>query len=90
MHNRVESIVSIAERIRSLVPDARVGVGHAQLSDEGLEQVMLATTGPGESDEMLSSGGIAVDHLAMLPGSLSPAWRAACDEDSGWSELRPT
>jgi len=42
IHNRVESIVSIAERVRSLVPDARVGVGHAQLSDEALEQVMLA------------------------------------------------
>jgi len=42
IHNRVESIVSIAEHIRALVPDARVGVGHAQMSDEGLEQVMLA------------------------------------------------
>lgn len=42
VHNRVESILSIAERIRQLVPDARVGVGHAQLSDEALEQVMLA------------------------------------------------
>ena len=42
VHNRVESIVSIAERIRALVPDARVGVGHAQLSDTALEQVMLA------------------------------------------------
>ncbi len=42
VHNRVESIQSIADRIRELVPDARVGVGHAQLSDEGLEQVMLA------------------------------------------------
>jgi transcription-repair coupling factor (superfamily II helicase) len=42
VHNRVESIVSLAERIRSLVPDARVGVGHAQLSDEALEAVMLA------------------------------------------------
>jgi len=41
VHNRVESIVSIAEHIRSLVPDARVGVGHAQLSDEALENVML-------------------------------------------------
>ncbi|WP_005035094.1 transcription-repair coupling factor [Holophaga foetida] len=41
IHNRVESIVSIAERIRTLVPDARVGVGHAQLSDEALEQVMV-------------------------------------------------
>jgi transcription-repair coupling factor (superfamily II helicase) len=41
VHNRVESIVSMAERIRALVPDARVGVGHAQLTDEGLEAVML-------------------------------------------------
>ncbi|MDR3673308.1 MAG: transcription-repair coupling factor [Holophaga sp.] len=42
VHNRVESIVSVAERIRALVPDARVGVGHAQLSDQALEAVMLA------------------------------------------------
>ena len=41
VHNRVESIVSVAERIRTLVPDARVGVGHAQLTDEALEAVML-------------------------------------------------
>ncbi|HJW71565.1 MAG TPA: transcription-repair coupling factor [Geothrix sp.] len=41
VHNRVESIVSIAARVRELVPDARVGVGHGQLTDEGLEQVML-------------------------------------------------
>jgi transcription-repair coupling factor (superfamily II helicase) len=41
VHNRVESILSVAERIRELVPDARVGVGHAQLSDEALEQAML-------------------------------------------------
>jgi len=42
VHNRVESILSVAERIRELVPDARVGVGHARLSDEALEQVMLS------------------------------------------------
>ena len=42
VHNRVETIVSVAERIRALVPDARVGVGHAQLTDEGLEAVMLS------------------------------------------------
>jgi transcription-repair coupling factor (superfamily II helicase) len=41
VHNRVESIVSVAERIRALVPDARVGVGHAQLTDDALEEVML-------------------------------------------------
>jgi len=41
IHNRVESIVSVAEHIRTMVPDARVGVGHAQLTDEALENVML-------------------------------------------------
>jgi transcription-repair coupling factor (superfamily II helicase) len=42
IHNRVDSILSVAERIRELVPDAKVGIGHAQLSDEALEQVMLS------------------------------------------------
>ncbi len=42
VHNRVESIVSIAARVRELVPDARVAVAHGQLTDEGLEQAMLA------------------------------------------------
>jgi transcription-repair coupling factor (superfamily II helicase) len=41
VHNRVDSIVSIAEKIRSLVPDARVGVGHARLSSNSLEMVMM-------------------------------------------------
>jgi transcription-repair coupling factor (superfamily II helicase) len=42
VHNRVESIVTVAARIRELVPDARVGVGHAQLTDDALEAAMLA------------------------------------------------
>ncbi len=41
VHNRVESIVTVAARIRELVPDARVGVGHAQMTDEALEAAML-------------------------------------------------
>ena len=41
VHNRVESIQTVAERVRTLVPDARVGVGHGQMTDEGLEHVMV-------------------------------------------------
>jgi len=41
VHNRVDSIVTVAARIRELVPDARVGVGHAQMTDEALEAAML-------------------------------------------------
>jgi len=41
VHNRVESIVTVAARIRELVPEARVGIGHAQMTDEALEAAML-------------------------------------------------
>jgi transcription-repair coupling factor (superfamily II helicase) len=41
LHNRVESIERAAARLRDLVPEARVAVGHGQLNEEALERVML-------------------------------------------------
>ena len=41
IHNRVQSIDRAAARIRELVPDARVAVGHGQMGEHQLEQVML-------------------------------------------------
>jgi transcription-repair coupling factor (superfamily II helicase) len=41
LHNRVESIDRTAKRIRELVPEARVAVGHGQMSEDALEQVMV-------------------------------------------------
>jgi transcription-repair coupling factor (superfamily II helicase) len=41
VHNRVESIYSIAEMLRALVPEARFRVGHGQLPERELERVML-------------------------------------------------
>ena len=41
VHNRVESIFSIAGLITRLVPEARVAVGHGQMGDDDLEKVML-------------------------------------------------
>ena len=41
IHNRVESIYSLAELIMKLVPKARVVVGHGQLGEKDLEKVML-------------------------------------------------
>jgi transcription-repair coupling factor (superfamily II helicase) len=40
VHNRVESIYSLADLVRRLCPRARVGVGHAQMSEKELETVM--------------------------------------------------
>jgi transcription-repair coupling factor (superfamily II helicase) len=42
VHNRVESIYEISEKIRELVPKARIIVGHGQMSEGELEKVMLA------------------------------------------------
>ncbi len=42
VHNRVENIYEIASRLQELVPAARIGVGHGQMSETELERVMLA------------------------------------------------
>ncbi|HEY0760354.1 MAG TPA: transcription-repair coupling factor, partial [Acidisarcina sp.] len=41
VHNRVETIYEIAAKIRELVPEARVTVGHGQMGEAELERVML-------------------------------------------------
>jgi transcription-repair coupling factor (superfamily II helicase) len=41
VHNRVESIYSLANLITRLVPEARVGIGHGQMNDDALERVMV-------------------------------------------------
>ena len=41
IHNRVESIHSIAHMVQKLVPRARVVVGHGQMTEKALESVML-------------------------------------------------
>ena len=41
LHNRVESIDRAAKRLAELVPEARIAVGHGQLNEDALEQVML-------------------------------------------------
>src|SRR5438046_8276737 len=41
VHNRVESIFSIGDLVRRLVPEARVVVGHGQMDEESLERAML-------------------------------------------------
>ena len=40
VHNRIETIETIAARVRSLAPRARIGVAHGQLPADELERVM--------------------------------------------------
>lgn len=40
LHNRVESIHEVADQLQQLIPQARFGVAHGQMSSEELEEVM--------------------------------------------------
>ena len=41
VHNRVESIYSMADLLHRLVPEAKIGVGHGQMGEDELEKVMV-------------------------------------------------
>ncbi|MEJ5359762.1 MAG: transcription-repair coupling factor [Desulfobacterales bacterium] len=41
VHNTVQTIEAMAERLRRLVPEARLGVAHGQMAEEDLEDAML-------------------------------------------------
>jgi transcription-repair coupling factor (superfamily II helicase) len=41
VHNRVYNILEVAEEIQNLVPDARIIVGHGQMAEGELEDVMM-------------------------------------------------
>ncbi len=61
VHNRIETIDGMAEHIRHVVPRARVGVGHGQMRERELEEVMRRFV-DGEIDVLVSTN----------PGSMCP------------------
>ena len=42
VHNRVQSIAMIADNLRELVPEAEIAIGHGQMPEDELENVMTA------------------------------------------------
>ncbi|OGQ48415.1 MAG: transcription-repair coupling factor [Deltaproteobacteria bacterium RIFCSPLOWO2_02_44_9] len=54
VHNRVQSIGAMADYLRRLVPEARIGVAHGQMKEKELEMVMAAFVNK-EYDILLST-----------------------------------
>ena len=54
VHNRVQTIDTVAARLRELLPNARVGIGHGQMKEEDLERVMMEFL-DGEYDILVST-----------------------------------
>ena len=41
VHNRVSDIEAMAERLKTIVPEARIAIGHGQMPEKALERVMM-------------------------------------------------
>ncbi|BBH23344.1 transcription-repair-coupling factor [Paenibacillus baekrokdamisoli] len=54
LYNRVQGIHQMAEQIHALVPEAKVAVGHGQMSEQELEKTILDFL-DGESDVLVST-----------------------------------
>jgi transcription-repair coupling factor (superfamily II helicase) len=54
LHNRVNTIDVMAQKLRGLLPDARIVVGHGQMHADDLEEVMTTFVN-GEADVLLST-----------------------------------
>lgn len=54
LHNRVTTIYTMQQKLQTLVPDARILVGHGQMNADDLEEVMTTFIN-GEADVLLST-----------------------------------
>ena len=54
VHNRVKGIQALTDRLRKLVPEAKFVVGHGQMHEDQLEQVMLDFSA-GEANVLVST-----------------------------------
>jgi transcription-repair coupling factor (superfamily II helicase) len=54
LHNRVTTILTMQQKLQSLVPHARIVVGHGQMNPDDLEEVMTKFVN-GEADVLLST-----------------------------------
>jgi transcription-repair coupling factor (superfamily II helicase) len=54
VHNRIETILAVADHVQRVVPRARVGVGHGQMKERELEEIMRQFVA-GEIDVLVST-----------------------------------
>lgn len=54
VHNRVKSIAAMADFLKTLIPEARIAIGHGQMAEKDLEKVMLSFI-EGQVDLLLAS-----------------------------------
>ena len=83
VHNRVETIEAAAERVRRLVPRAKVAIGHGQMAEGMLERVMLDFDA-GRFDVLVCTtiieSGLDIPNantIVISPGRYASGWRSS-------------
>ena len=54
VHNRVQGIQIVAQKLQKLIPEARIIIGHGQMNEEQLERVMVGFSN-GDYDVLIST-----------------------------------
>ncbi|MBE3560906.1 MAG: transcription-repair coupling factor [Ktedonobacteraceae bacterium] len=54
VHNRIQGIQMVAQKLQKLIPEARIAVGHGQMHEDQLEKVMIGFAN-GEYDVLVST-----------------------------------
>ena len=98
VHNRVESIHSIAGLVQRLVPEARIVVGHGQMGEDELEKVMVDFVAPDvrrAASRRRSSRTASTSRTPTRSSSTAPiatAWRSSisCAAGSAGRIAAPT
>ena len=92
VHNRVETIEAAAERVRRLVPRAKVAIGHGQMAEGMLERVMLDFDG-GRFDVLVCTTIIESgprhperQHDHHQRGPTPSAWPSSTSCADGWAD----
>ena len=69
VHNRVYNIESIADRLQSIVPEARIGIVHGQMHEDDMEAAMVAFVN-GKTDVLVATtiieSGLDIPHANTI------------------------
>jgi len=78
LHNRVFDIEAVAQRLRALLPKARIVVGHGQMHSDDLEEVMTRFVN-GQADVLLSTPLLKAASISPMPTPSSSTGRIDSD-----------
>jgi transcription-repair coupling factor (superfamily II helicase) len=86
VHNRVQGINQMAQRLAKIVPEASLVIGHGQMPERELERVMLDFAAAPPSSKTVWTSPMSTPSSSTGPTAL--AWRSSTNCGGGWDAAR--